>query len=600
MSLILILLQVLGTGPQSPWFPGITGTGGPDAYGYRWIDSDTTGGPAYGWINIKGIGTEITGLADDNTAGPFSVGFDLPYYWYTVNSFFVGSNGYIAFGDNTLEAHPFQTFPSPTGPNNTLAPLMADLDHSVGNATCWYWTNAAQDTCIVQYDSVQFWNVGTSCNTFEIIMSRADSAILFQYQTQNGTAPGGGNNLTVGIENVSGTLGLQYLHDNVPAGNALHSMLAIRFYPPTSTSYQVHDIAVWSMMNDVSGGFFVYNNDPVDFWGEIKNTGNQTEAAFNVFCQVRNSGNTVIYADTINVASLAPGAVDTLQFTPTFSTTTDGVYRLRVKSLLTGDMTPSNDSLITEFRVVTYPVQLQHDRNVVDAGYAWNGINSGYGAEFTPPRYPTKINTANFYVAQQTSNPPVHVQIIDDDGSNGDPGTILFDSLVTVYDSGWYNIDLAPYNLQVTSGTFYIGCISEYASDPYMGMDTIGVANKRTWEYTGSWAPYRDGQRQDVMIRAMVDFGTGVAELTPKAGDNGVRIYAQPNPFNRITAITCLPNTRTLKIYDAAGRMVRRVDNLGSSEYSWDGCNDRGVKLSPGIYFGVTNNQEILKLIIAR
>jgi hypothetical protein len=599
MSLILILLQALSTGPQSPWFPGITGAGGPDAYGYRWIDSDTAGGPTYAWINIKGVGTQIIGLYDDNVVGPFSVGFDLPYYWYTVNSFYVGSNGYIAFGDNGLEAHPFQTLPSPTPPNNTLAMLMSDMDFTP-QGTCWYWTNAALDTCIVQYDSVRFWNVGTSCNTFEVILSRADSAITFQYQTQNGTAPGTGNNLTVGIENVTGTLGLQYLHDAVPSYNTIHSSLAIRFYPPAATSYQAHDIAVWRMMNDISGGFFVYNSDPVNFWGEIKNTGNQPEAAFNVYCQVRNAGNTVVFADTINVASLAPGAVDTLQFTPTWSTTTDGVYRLKVKSLLSGDMIASNDSLITEFRVVTYPVQLQYDKGTAETGYAWNGVNSGYGAQFVPPRYPTKINSVQFNVNQQVSNPPVHVQLIDDDGNNGDPGTILIDTLITVQDSGWINVDFSSYSFQVSSGAFYVGCISEYASDPYMGMDTIGIANRRTWEYTGSWSPYRDGNTQDVLIRATVALGTGVAELTPKTGDNGVRIYAQPNPFNRITAINCLPSTRALKIYDAAGRMVRRVDNLGSGEYSWDGCNDRGVKLSPGIYFGVTNNQEIIKLIIAR
>ena len=63
------------------------GGGGPDAFGYRYLDSDTTapGAPTYNWVSIKGVGTKITTLLDDNTAGPFSIGFNFPYYWYKVN-----------------------------------------------------------------------------------------------------------------------------------------------------------------------------------------------------------------------------------------------------------------------------------------------------------------------------------------------------------------------------------------------------------------------------------------------------------------------------------------------------------------------------------
>ncbi|OPX18066.1 hypothetical protein BXT86_03220, partial [candidate division WOR-3 bacterium 4484_100] len=281
MAIVLIILQITG----SPFLQNVPttvlGTGGPDAYGYRWIDSDTAGGPTYNWIDISGIGTQITGLADDNVVGPFPIGFDFPYYWYTVNSFFVGSNGYIAFGDNTLEAAPFPTIPNPAKPNNLLAALMSDLDFTAGSPSAYYWTNNAQDTCIIAYYNVQFWNVSSSLNTFEIILSRPDSSITFQYYTQQGVPYGGWSGaLTVGIENIAGNVGLQYNHDQQPSNNAIHDSLAVLFYPPDTTSYQVHDMSVSKVMNDISGGFFVYNGDPVDFWALIKNTGNQVESGF--------------------------------------------------------------------------------------------------------------------------------------------------------------------------------------------------------------------------------------------------------------------------------------------------------------------------------
>ncbi len=599
MAIVLIILQITG----SPFLQNVPttvlGTGGPDAYGYRWIDSDTAGGPTYNWIDISGIGTQITGLADDNVVGPFPIGFDFPYYWYTVNSFFVGSNGYIAFGDNTLEAAPFPTIPNPAKPNNLLAALMSDLDFTAGSPSAYYWTNNAQDTCIIAYYNVQFWNVSSSLNTFEIILSRPDSSITFQYYTQQGVPYGGWSGaLTVGIENIAGNVGLQYNHDQQPSNNAIHDSLAVLFYPPDTTSYQVHDMSVSKVMNDISGGFFVYNGDPVDFWALIKNTGNQVESGFDVFCEVRNASNQVVFSDTVNISSINPNETDSLVFSPTWSTTTDGVYSIKVKSLLSGDMVPSNDSIFVEFRVVTYPAELQYDIGYAHTGYAWNGPNSGYGAKFVPPRYPAKLLTARFNVNSTTSNPNVTVQIIDDDGPNGDPGTILYQVVQPVSAAQWYDIDVSSQDIIISSGAFYIGCISDQASDPYFGMDTLFPSGRQSWEYTGSWAPYRDKETQDVLIRAVVELATGVEELNLNPV-NSSDIVAIPNPFNKMTAITTPYYTREISIFDVTGRLVRNLKVKNGTAY-WDGKNDKGVRLSPGIYFGLVNNSTMLKLILVK
>ncbi len=158
VAIILMAVTPVGSGNGAVTPPN-WGTGGPDAYGYTWIDSDTAGGPVFDWVDISGTGTQITGLGDDNIVGPFPVGFDFPYYWYPVNQVFVGSNGYIAFHDNTMAASPFPPVPGTQGPNNTLAPIMSDLDPSAGG-TVWYWTNAAADSFIVQYSGIGFWNTG--------------------------------------------------------------------------------------------------------------------------------------------------------------------------------------------------------------------------------------------------------------------------------------------------------------------------------------------------------------------------------------------------------------------------------------------------------
>ncbi len=600
MALLLLVLQMTGSGFFASDPAVIRGAGGPDAYGYRWIDSDTVapGAPDYNWIDISAIGTQVTGLGDDNVVGPFSIGFDFPYYWYTVNSFFVGSNGYIAFGDNYLEASPFPMMPNTARPNNVLAPFMSDLDFSVGSPVCYYWTNTAQDTFIIAYHDVRFWNSPTSLNTFEIILSRADSSVLFQYQTQQGVPSGGYvDGLTVGIENIAGDVGLQYNHDQLPAYNAIHSALAILFYPPDSTNYEVHDVGVMKIMNDVSGGFFLYSGDTVDCWGLVKNMGNQTETGVDVYCQIRNAANTLVFADTMTISSIDPGDTDSLVFTPGWSTTTNGLYRMKVKSLL-GDMVPNNDSIMLEFRVVTYPVELMYDIGFAHTGFAWNGVNSGYGMRFVPPVYPTKVNTARFNVNSVTGTPIVTVQIIDDDGPNGIPGTVLYETTQPVAVAQWYDIDVSGQNIEITDGAFYIGCITNTASAPYFGMDTLPLSGRQTWEYTGVWAPYRENETHDVLIRAMVDFATGVEEYELLPGEKVYEIFALPNPFAKTTAITVPPFYSSVDIYDAAGRRVRTlaVDN---GIANWHGENDANHRLNQGVYFGVAGDR-MVKIILLK
>lgn len=65
---------------------------GPDGYGYQ---GQTT---AYQWIELNTTGTLVSGLTDDNYAGPINIGFSFPFYDTIYTQLMVESNGFLSLG----------------------------------------------------------------------------------------------------------------------------------------------------------------------------------------------------------------------------------------------------------------------------------------------------------------------------------------------------------------------------------------------------------------------------------------------------------------------------------------------------------------------
>jgi hypothetical protein len=82
----------------------------------------------------------------------------------------------------------------------------------------------------------------------------------------------------------------------------------------------------------------------------------------------------------------------------------------------------------------------------------------------------------------------------------------------------------------------------------------------------------------------------------PKEIPRGMSVY--PNPFRTKTNIRVNFNAgeiHAVNIYDTGGRRIKFLNiplfnNAGSYEYSWDGTDNEGFKVSPGVYFIVMEN----------
>ncbi|UCD16703.1 MAG: hypothetical protein JSV44_09610 [Candidatus Zixiibacteriota bacterium] len=219
--------DIKGTDDPRDGVPVEKNIGGPDLFGYYWIDSDQPGGPVFEWEDISDGGLEVGGLGDDNFVGPFDIGFDFPFYDTTYNLIFIGSNGIIGFDAADMSSRFKTAIPTSTTPNAILAWLWDDLDPTSGsNPDAKVHFLSETDRFIVQFTDYPEYGGGTGDVVTAQIIIMLNGTIIYRYLSLSPEFDAA--SCAVGIENPDGTDGLEvafltpYLKDN----------LAVYFYKP--------------------------------------------------------------------------------------------------------------------------------------------------------------------------------------------------------------------------------------------------------------------------------------------------------------------------------------------------------------------------------
>jgi subtilisin family serine protease len=206
--------------PTANYGSAIEGFGGPDAFGYKWIDSDDPNGPVYVWNDIAATGTAVTawtptgtfGGTDEGYAGPFNLGFNFKFYGQSKSQIYISSNGFLMF--STLNTNTFTNaaIPSAAVPNEIIAPFWDDLD-AKSPGTVHYKQEG--NSFIIQWTNYQRYS-GTASYTFQVVLY-SSGKILVYYNNITGT----NNSATIGIENGAGTIGLQTAYNATYVKNNL-------------------------------------------------------------------------------------------------------------------------------------------------------------------------------------------------------------------------------------------------------------------------------------------------------------------------------------------------------------------------------------------
>lgn len=501
-------------------------SGGPDAYGYTWTTSLDVGGPTFSWIDITArAGVQsVTGLADDNSApSMISLGIPFHYYWNDYTQLKVGSNGWLSFDNVSNIASCFPTIPTAGNGDNLLCPLMGDLNFTgAGNpGLVKYWSNNI-DTFIISYINVPFWSVNSpgwvGSNSFQVILCNTDSSITYQYDALSGFA---GNaaciDLTVGIENSTGGIGLQVHSDATPP-----SSYVIRFTYPNPVLLSIQDaLPVW-MNNTSNKSQFIFNNTPFSLVSDIKNGGNTgITTTINLTANVIDAASTTIHTATGSLPSLAAGDDSVYTFSPDWTPSATGQYTTRTTLTNSQDVNSANNTLNTEVDVVdpcAASMQLNYlSGNTPNGSLNWNGGAGDDGAAvyFAPPVYPYTISALQYYISSNVSDYFI-AQIYDDDGPNGGPGTQLFTTTVpsaSVINNSWNTVSVTT-PVTLNSGGFYVVWL-QGGTTIFLGTETTAPLSHQNYEILdNAWATYREDGLRDLCIRAMINGYTNV----PTAG----------------------------------------------------------------------------------
>ena len=269
------------TDGKVPLYPPMTlDTGGPDAYGYTWKDSNEPSGPTYGWIDISTLGTEISWPSasdslDDQVSGPLPLGMTFNFYGVDYSEIYISTNGWASFLSQSNSYLSDGSLPNPADPNALLAVYWDDLEGQYPTGTygsAYYYYDATENQFILSWTNWHHYSNSIIIN-FQIILDADDNTVTYQYSN---TFPTGQTDYTIGMENADGTAGLtvsnnqSYVADN----------LAVRFSPPPtwlSTDLVDGSVAAGGTVpfhmfmdaTDLDCGFYhgaivINSNDPVN------------------------------------------------------------------------------------------------------------------------------------------------------------------------------------------------------------------------------------------------------------------------------------------------------------------------------------------------
>ena len=218
---VLVMLLILAFA-----FAAFARTGGPDAFGYRFVDSDEPGGPEFEWIDISATGLP----GPSGYSGRTTVSLPMNFEWYgtNYNQITICTNGWVCFGSTTSSSSSVDTIPSTSLPQNVMALNFVYLYCNTVSSSIKY-QDMGDGTFVVSYMDVYESSYPSNLFSMQVVLDFNRQSVRYNY-LKTSTLTSSYRYGYIGIEDNTGSIGLCYGKVTYSA-TSLHDSLSIIFRP---------------------------------------------------------------------------------------------------------------------------------------------------------------------------------------------------------------------------------------------------------------------------------------------------------------------------------------------------------------------------------
>jgi len=203
-------------------------SGGPDGFGYVWMDNQEDGGPNYGWLQPAGA-QPVSFPDHDALSEPLELGYTQYLYGEAFQHVRISPNGFLVFGDGSAGPDNLE-LPDEAAPAYMVAAWWEDLKPDANHPEqVWWWTNH-DDSLVVAWDGVPHFNPfihGGPIRAQAIL--KANGTVTLQIASLGGGLYPVNTGGTCGVQGEAGTEGWTFFH-NEDASAQLP--WALRMEPP--------------------------------------------------------------------------------------------------------------------------------------------------------------------------------------------------------------------------------------------------------------------------------------------------------------------------------------------------------------------------------
>ncbi|MBD3409322.1 MAG: T9SS type A sorting domain-containing protein [Ignavibacteriales bacterium] len=238
---------------------------------------------------------------------------------------------------------------------------------------------------------------------------------------------------------------------------------------------------------------------------------------------------------------------------------------------------------------------LVYDGGFAAGGYSWSGEGDASASRMTAPQSGMRLESISVYFYSTGVTNLARYKPIVYGALDGEPDAPLADLDYRVAENapGWETIDLQNANIAVDD-EFFVGIAYDGTNKPKFGYQSPD--NGRAWDFDGDvWSRWDE----TYLFRATVSTASVRVKFSNNAPDEFRLSSNFPNPFNPATTIRySLPNPANVKlrVYDLRGRLVATLldarQAAGEYDVRWRGVNDRGERVSSGVYLYALETDE--------